>query len=125
MTEPALGAEPAVDADSLRERAVASLVTARERTTLLTTCVDEPDLTAQHCPELPPVWVVAQVEAESGWDAIAVGGGVAGLLQFDELTWTAAGGAPWPSATPGPGDPVTRPCGDWSPTRSPFRRRSL
>jgi Transglycosylase-like domain len=65
------------------------------------------DLTAQQCPELPPVWVVAQVEAESGWDAVAVGGGVAGLLQFDELTWTAAGGAPWPSATPGPGDPVT------------------
>ena len=27
------------------------------------------DLTAAECPELPPLWVVAQVQAESGWDA--------------------------------------------------------
>ena len=49
------------------------------------------ELTAEQCPELPPVWVVAQVEAESGWDPAASGGGVAGLLHFDELTWMAAG----------------------------------
>ena len=67
------------------------------------------ELTAEQCPELPPVWVVAQVEAESGWDPVAVGDGVAGLLQLDELTWTAAGGAPWPSPEPGPGTPVTDP----------------
>jgi Transglycosylase-like domain len=65
------------------------------------------DLTARQCPELPPLWVVAQVEAESGWDPAVVGGGVAGLLQFDELTWMAAGGEAWPSPTPQPGDPVT------------------
>ena len=27
------------------------------------------DLTSTFCPELPPLWVVAQVQAESGWDA--------------------------------------------------------
>jgi len=67
------------------------------------------ELTARQCPELPPVWVVAQVEAESGWDPAATGGGVAGLLQFDELSWVAAGGAPWPSPVPKAGDPVTDP----------------
>ena len=67
------------------------------------------DLTAQQCPELPPVWVVGQVAAESGWDPAAEGGGVAGLLQFDELTWVAAGGAPWPRPEPRPGDPVLDP----------------
>jgi hypothetical protein len=67
------------------------------------------DLTAHQCPELPPVWVVAQVAAESGWDPTAEGAGVAGLLQFDELTWVAAGGAPWPSPVPGAGDTVLDP----------------
>jgi hypothetical protein len=67
------------------------------------------ELTARQCPELPPLWVVAQVEAESGWNPAAAAGGRAGLLQFDELTWTAAGGAPWPSPVPGPDDPVTDP----------------
>ena len=67
------------------------------------------DLTARRCPELPPVWVVAQVAAESGWDPAAVEGGHAGLLQFDELTWVAAGGPPWPARAPRRGDPVTDP----------------
>ncbi|MDT7581241.1 MAG: hypothetical protein QOK35_2505 [Pseudonocardiales bacterium] len=67
------------------------------------------DLTAQQCPELPPLWVVGQVAAESGWDPTAEGGGVAGLLQFDELTWVAAGGAPWPSPVPRAGDPILDP----------------
>jgi hypothetical protein len=67
------------------------------------------DLTARRCPELPPAWVVAQVEAESGWNPRTAGRGVAGLLQFDELTWVAAGGQPWTSAVPGRDDPVTDP----------------
>lgn len=62
MTEPALDTEPAPggeaapgagaapDAETLRTRVLASLTTARERTTLLTDCVEEPDLTAQHSP---------------------------------------------------------------------------
>jgi hypothetical protein len=67
------------------------------------------DLTARQCPELPPLWVVAQVEAESGWDPAATGDGVGGLLQFDQLTWMAAGGAPWSGRTPQHGDPVLDP----------------
>ena len=67
------------------------------------------DLTAQQCPELPPLWVVAQVEAESGWDSAAVGDGVAGLLQFDQLTWMAAGGPAWSGRSPRPGDDVLDP----------------
>lgn len=67
------------------------------------------DITAQQCPELPPLWVVAQAEAESGWDPAAVGDGVAGLLQFDQLTWMAAGGPAWSARSPRPGDDVLDP----------------
>ncbi|MEJ8281160.1 hypothetical protein [Pseudonocardia spirodelae] len=56
------------------------------------------ELTAQGCPELPPAWVVAQVQAESGWDPDLRTGTAAGLLQVSERTWVAAGGAPWPDA---------------------------
>jgi hypothetical protein len=69
------------------------------------------ELTAEGCPELPPVWVVAQVQAESGWDEAATSsdgpGGAAGLLQFDERNWIAAGGQAWPSDPPGSGAEVT------------------
>ncbi|MGQ0575607.1 MAG: hypothetical protein ACT4RN_15605 [Pseudonocardia sp.] len=67
------------------------------------------ELTAQQCPELPPVWVLAQVQAESGWDEAAADpepGGAAGLLRFDEQNWTAAGGRPWRSDPPTDGDDV-------------------
>ncbi|MGW0086697.1 ergothioneine biosynthesis protein EgtB, partial [Streptomyces sp. NPDC003393] len=54
MTDPtdnsAGAGEATVDIETQRERAIASLITARERTTLLTSCVEEPDLTAQHSP---------------------------------------------------------------------------
>ena len=53
-------------------------------------------LTGDFCPELPPVWVVAQVQAESGWDPELRTGGAAGLFQLGERTWVAAGGKPWP-----------------------------
>ncbi|MFP5072334.1 hypothetical protein ACLFMI_22050 [Pseudonocardia nantongensis] len=53
-------------------------------------------LTTESCPELPPVWVVAQVQAESGWDPGLRTGAAAGLLQVSERTWVAAGGAAWP-----------------------------
>ena len=68
------------------------------------------ETSATECPELPPVWVVAQVQAESGWDAGLTGdrpGAPAGLLQLDQRTWTAAGGAPWPADPPPPGSEVT------------------
>jgi hypothetical protein len=67
------------------------------------------DLTAEHCPELPPVWVVAQVQAESGWDETAADdapGGAAGLLRFDRDNWVAAGGAPWSADPPAADEPV-------------------
>lgn len=54
------------------------------------------ELTAGDCPELPPAWVVAQVQAESGWDPGLRTGSAAGLLQVSERTWVAAGGAAWP-----------------------------
>ncbi|MBW0105663.1 hypothetical protein [Pseudonocardia sp. KRD291] len=54
------------------------------------------ELTADYCPELPPVWVVAQVEAESGWDPDLRTGDALGLFQLGERTWTAAGGKAWP-----------------------------
>ncbi|MEQ3554566.1 hypothetical protein WIS52_29205 [Pseudonocardia nematodicida] len=54
------------------------------------------ELTARSCPELPAARVVAQVQAESGWDPGLRTGDAAGLLQMSERTWVAAGGAPWP-----------------------------
>jgi len=68
------------------------------------------ELTATQCPELPPLWVVAQVQAESGWDAELTSdrpGGPAGLYQFGERSWQAAGGQAWASDPPGPDDDVT------------------
>jgi hypothetical protein len=100
-----LGAAPAGDATAPSSGVDPARVPATARPFLPTVT----DLTARQCPELPPAWVVAQVEAESGWNPRAAGRGVAGLLQFDELTWVAAGGEPWTSATPGPDDPVTDP----------------
>lgn len=60
-------------------------------------------VTATECPELPPLWVIAHVQAESSWDPAAFSsdrnGGAAGLYQLNESNWTGAGGAAW-SATP-------------------------
>jgi hypothetical protein len=68
------------------------------------------ELVGEQCPELPPAWVVAQVQTESGWDASVVSGdspgAAAGLLQLDQRTWLAAGGDPWPADPPGGGAPV-------------------
>lgn len=50
------------DPDSLRERALAALLAARDRTSLLTTCVEDPELTAQHSPLMSPlVWDLAHI----------------------------------------------------------------
>jgi hypothetical protein len=68
------------------------------------------ELTATGCPELPPVWVVAQVQVESGWDAALVADGPdgpAGLYQFDQANWVAAGGTPWSADPPAPDEDVT------------------
>ena len=70
-------------------------------------------LTARHCPELPPAWVVAEVTAESGWDPRAFSrdrnGGAAGLYQLNQANWTAAGGHPWATAPPPDGADIFDP----------------
>lgn len=70
-------------------------------------------LTAAACPELPPVWVVAEVAAESSWNPAAFSndsnGGAAGLYQLNESNWIAAGGRPWTSSPPPPGADVLDP----------------
>ncbi|MEU5445701.1 DinB family protein, partial [Streptomyces griseofuscus] len=78
-------AEP--DIEALRERALTSLTTARDRTTLLTTCVDEPDLTAQHSPLMSPlVWDLAHIgNQEELWLLRAVGGREAMRPEIDGL----------------------------------------
>ncbi|MEU6733388.1 ergothioneine biosynthesis protein EgtB [Streptomyces physcomitrii] len=60
----------------LRERALAALLRARERTSLLTDCVDERELTAQHSPLMSPlVWDLAHIgNQEEQWLLRAVGG---------------------------------------------------
>jgi iron(II)-dependent oxidoreductase len=67
---------PAPDPETLRERAVAALTAARERTRTLTDCVDERDLTAQHSPLMSPlVWDLAHIgNQEELWLLRAVGG---------------------------------------------------
>jgi len=70
------------------------------------------DLTAAECPELPPLWVVAQVQAESGWDARARAdqpGGSAGLYRLAQPAWVAAGGSPWAADPPVDGSAVLTP----------------
>ncbi|MFJ9021924.1 ergothioneine biosynthesis protein EgtB [Streptomyces sp. NPDC102259] len=99
MTDPALDTGPALDAvpgpdagpgldaDTLRARVLASLTTARERTTLLTSCVEEPDLTAQHSPLMSPlVWDLAHIgNQEELWLLRAVAGREAMRPEIDGL----------------------------------------
>ena len=65
------------------------------------------------CPQLPALWVIAEAQAESGWNPRAYSSaGAAGLLQFMPFAWTDAGGAggTWPTSTPPPpGHPVWDP----------------
>lgn len=70
MTDPSADASvDSFDPEAFRERAVATLVTARDRTTLLTSCVEDPDLTAQHSPLMSPlVWDLAHIgNQEEQW----------------------------------------------------------
>ncbi|WP_052866712.1 ergothioneine biosynthesis protein EgtB [Streptomyces niger] len=64
------------DPETLRDRAASALLAARARTHTLTTCVDEPDLTAQHSPLMSPlVWDLAHIgNQEEQWLMRAVGG---------------------------------------------------
>ncbi|WP_030808902.1 ergothioneine biosynthesis protein EgtB [Streptomyces sp. NRRL S-337] len=64
------------DPEILRERAASALLAARDRTRLLTTCVEHPDLVAQHSPLMSPlVWDLAHIgNQEEQWLLRTVGG---------------------------------------------------
>ncbi|MFJ9729502.1 ergothioneine biosynthesis protein EgtB [Streptomyces sp. NPDC101209] len=84
---PAADKEAAVDVEKLRRRAISALITARNRTTLLTSCVDEPDLTAQHSPLMSPlVWDLAHIgNQEEQWLLRTVAGHEAIRPEIDNL----------------------------------------
>ncbi|MFI9306281.1 ergothioneine biosynthesis protein EgtB [Streptomyces triculaminicus] len=69
-------AAPMPDPGGLRERAASALIGARERTRLLTGCVDERELTAQHSPLMSPlVWDLGHIgNQEEQWLLRAVAG---------------------------------------------------
>ncbi|CAL9659579.1 ergothioneine biosynthesis protein EgtB [Streptomyces sp. enrichment culture] len=80
-------ADAGAGAEALRERALATLLTARERTTLLTSCVEGPDLTAQVSPLMSPlVWDLAHIgNQEEQWLLRAVAGHEAIRPEIDTL----------------------------------------
>ncbi|RII20247.1 Iron(II)-dependent oxidoreductase EgtB [Streptomyces sp. YIM 130001] len=67
---------PQTDPEALRRRALDSLTSARDRTRLLTECVDDGELTAQHSPLMSPlVWDLAHIgNQEEQWLLRAVAG---------------------------------------------------
>ncbi|ANS69632.1 hypothetical protein SLINC_7408 [Streptomyces lincolnensis] len=75
------------DPETFRERALSTLVTARDRTTLLTSCVEEPDLTAQHSPLMSPlVWDLAHIgNQEEQWLLRTVAGQEAIRPEIDSI----------------------------------------
>lgn len=75
------------DPDALRRRAQAALLAARDRTSLLTSCVEEPELTAQHSPLMSPlVWDLAHIgNQEEMWLLRAVAGRDAMRPEIDGL----------------------------------------
>ncbi|MFF9868931.1 MULTISPECIES: ergothioneine biosynthesis protein EgtB [unclassified Streptomyces] len=75
------------DPDTLRRRALDALTTARARTALLTDCVDDTELTAQHSPLMSPlVWDLAHISnQEEQWLWRAVAGREALRPEIDSL----------------------------------------
>ncbi|MYW63243.1 ergothioneine biosynthesis protein EgtB [Streptomyces sp. SID8379] len=75
------------DPEALRRRAADALERARRRTTLLTSCVEEPELTAQHSPLMSPlVWDLAHIgNQEEQWLLRAVAGREAMRPEIDPL----------------------------------------
>ncbi|MGW5420549.1 ergothioneine biosynthesis protein EgtB [Streptomyces sp. NPDC003943] len=71
----------------VKQRAVVALTRARERTALLTSCVDDGELTAQHSPLMSPlVWDLAHIgNQEEQWLWRAVGGREALRPEIDPL----------------------------------------
>jgi iron(II)-dependent oxidoreductase len=79
--------DPLSTTDGLRARIAAELLAARDRTTLLTSAVDEPDLVRQHSPLMSPlVWDLAHIaNQEELWLLRAVGGRDAMYPRMDPL----------------------------------------
>ncbi|MFF7203723.1 ergothioneine biosynthesis protein EgtB [Streptomyces sp. NPDC008141] len=73
--------------DDLRRRALDALITARDRTAGLTTCVDENELIAQHSPLMSPlVWDLAHIgNQEEQWLLRTVGGREALRPEIDSV----------------------------------------
>ncbi|MFI7679474.1 transglycosylase SLT domain-containing protein [Actinophytocola sp. NPDC049390] len=71
------------------------------------------DRISKNCPELDVVRVLAEVQAESGWNPQAwsedVNGGAAGLLQINQANWVGLGGRPWPTVPPTPAADINDP----------------
>ncbi|WP_413760051.1 ergothioneine biosynthesis protein EgtB [Streptomyces sp. MMBL 11-3] len=86
MTDPATGTA-FDDPETLRKRALAALLTARERTALLTSCVEDAELTAQHSTLMSPlVWDLAHIgNQEEQWLLRAVAGRTAMRPEIDGL----------------------------------------
>ncbi|WP_380789999.1 ergothioneine biosynthesis protein EgtB [Streptomyces albidoflavus] len=84
---PQAAGRPPAGPEALRQRALAALLAARERTALLTDCVEGPDLTAQHSPLMSPlVWDLAHIgNQEELWLVRAVGGREALRPEIDSL----------------------------------------
>ncbi|MEU4799974.1 ergothioneine biosynthesis protein EgtB [Streptomyces sp. NPDC023327] len=78
---------PTTDPQALRERALAALLAARDRTSLLTDCVEDAELTAQHSPLMSPlVWDLAHIgNQEEQWLLRAVAGRDAMRPEIDSL----------------------------------------
>ena len=85
QTDPLLAAAPSGEA--LRDLAAAELLAARDRTTLLTSAVDDADLVKQHSPLMSPlVWDLAHIaNQEELWLLRAVGGRDAMRPEIDPL----------------------------------------
>src|ERR1700742_1752769 len=82
-TDPLTAATPASGAPSgeeLRELAAAALSAARDRTTLLTSTVDDADLVRQHSPLMSPlVWDLAHIANQEELWLLRAGGGRAAI----------------------------------------------
>ncbi|MFD3331860.1 ergothioneine biosynthesis protein EgtB [Streptomyces sp. NPDC058700] len=76
-----------LDPEALRRRALDALTAARARTALLTSCVEEDELTAQHSPLMSPlVWDLAHIgNQEEQWLWRAVAGREALRPEIDSL----------------------------------------
>ncbi|WP_405792785.1 ergothioneine biosynthesis protein EgtB [Streptomyces sp. NBC_01506] len=86
-TTDGIAVDAGADVDALRRRALDALTTARRRTALLTSCVDEPELTAQHSPLMSPlVWDLAHIgNQEEQWLLRTVGGRPAVRPEIDSV----------------------------------------